>query len=103
MPFLLIALILLTSGAPAQANDPVQHGRALAREFCGPCHAIDAKGESARPGAIPLRRLGRSYDLDALPRRLVRGISATHPGMPEVRFLPQDARDLRAYLRTIQE
>jgi hypothetical protein len=33
---------------------------------------------------------------------LVRGISATHPDMPEIRFNEDDARAVRDYLRTIQ-
>jgi cytochrome c len=103
MPRRFVALLLITLAAPAQANDSVRHGRALALEFCSRCHAIGAKGESPRAGTLPLRRLRQSLDLDSLPDRLMRGISATHPEMPEIRFRPQDARDMRDYLRSIQE
>ena len=41
------------------------------------------------------------FDLDHFPRRLIRGLSSNHPDMPEFKFSPQDARDLRDYLRTI--
>jgi hypothetical protein len=33
---------------------------------------------------------------------LERGISSTHPDMPVVKFSHEDARDVRAYLRSIQ-
>ena len=58
---------------------------------------------SPHRAAPPFRILGRSFDLDEFPQRLVRGLSAMHPDMPEIRFSVDDARDLRAYLRTIQE
>jgi hypothetical protein len=53
--------------------------------------------------APPLRRTSRNFDLDQFPRTLIRGISSGHPDMPQVKFSPQDARDVRDYLRTIQE
>lgn len=61
--------------------------------------------ERVRAGIVRrrLRRLGRSFDLDDLPRLLSRGISAGHPDMPEVKFGGDDARAVGAYLRTIQE
>jgi mono/diheme cytochrome c family protein len=96
----LLALILLS--ATAQAQDPIRHGRAVVKEFCSHCHAVGAIGKSPRRSAPPFRNLGRSFDLDQLPRRLERGISAGHPDMPEFKFTEQDARDVAAYLRTIQ-
>jgi hypothetical protein len=46
--------------------------------------------------------LGQRLDFDRLPRLLQRGISTGHPDMPLVKFSEDDARDLRAYLRSIQ-
>jgi len=96
----LIALGLLT--APASAQDPLRHGRALLQEFCGSCHAIGSHDRSRHKGAPPFRTLGRSFDLDDFPRLLARGISSGHPDMPEFRFGDEDAHDASAYLRTIQ-
>ena len=102
MRFLTALLVVLASAVSVSAG-PVEHGRALADEFCGPCHAVGRKDRSPHAAAPALRELGKYYDLDALPHRLMRGISASHPEMPVVKFRPRDARDLRAYLRTIQD
>lgn len=98
---LMIVAILPSSGASAQ--DPVRHGRALVREFCSGCHAVGPRGRSPHRSAPPFRSLGRSFDLDDFPRLLARGVSATHPDMPEIRFKDEDARAVRDYLRTIQQ
>jgi mono/diheme cytochrome c family protein len=102
MPLLALVLVMMALSAAASAG-PVEHGRSLAKQFGGPCHALGRSGLSPHRAAPPLRRIGQFYDLDALPRRLEGGISASHPDMPVVKFRPQDARDLRAYLRAIQD
>ncbi len=89
--------------ATARAQDPVRHGRALVQEFCARCHAIGARGGSPHVSAPPFRTLGRSFDLDQFPRLLERGIASGHPDMPEFKFSEDDARAVRAYLRTIQQ
>lgn len=96
----LLALVMLI--ATAQAQDPIRHGRAVVKEFCARCHAIGQAGKSPHPNAPPFRNLGRSFEIDQLPRRLERGISSGHPDMPEFKFTAKDARDVTAYLRTIQ-
>ena len=102
MRLILSLVLLLTMAARAQAQDPARHGRALVKEFCARCHAIGTSGKSPHAGAPPFRTLGRSFDLDELPRRLERGISSGHPDMPEFKFTDRDARDVAAYLRAIQ-
>ena len=101
--FLAAAAFALVSGSAVQAQDPARHGRALLAENCARCHAIDKTGKSPLAGAPPFRTLGRSFDLDQFPRLLERGISSGHPDMPEFKFGADDARAVRAYLRTIQE
>ena len=104
LPTIFLLFVVLTgAGTAAQAQDPVRHGRALVKEFCGRCHAIGESGKSAHPDAPPFRTLGRSFDLDQFPRLLERGISSGHPDMPEFKFSLDDANAVRAYLRTIQE
>jgi cytochrome c len=97
-----LALAMTTLSAAGQSQDPVSHGRALAREFCGPCHAIGKSGRSPHADAPPFRNIGRTYDLDEFPRVLSSGLLSGHPDMPQFRFHFPDARDLRDYLRTIQ-
>jgi len=87
----------------AQAQDPAQRGRALLKEFCASCHAIGKTGNSPMRGALPFRMLSRSFDLDQFPRLLERGLSSSHPTMPEFKFSGRDARAATAYLRTIQQ
>jgi cytochrome c len=95
--------VLAVGVCAAQAQDPASRGRALVREFCSSCHAIGKSGNSPHKSAPPFRTLGQSFDLDQFPRRLERGISATHPDMPEFKFNSDDARAVRDYLRTIQQ
>ena len=97
-------LILPIFGSAAQAQDPVRRGRALLKEFCANCHAIGRTGKSRKPGALPLRELGRSFDLDQFPRGLKRGMLVrVIPAMPEFKFNDDDARAMTAYLRSIQQ
>jgi len=103
MRVVLTIVVLTLSIAPASAQDPVRHGRALLQEFCGSCHAVGRNDRSRHVGAPPFRALGRSFDLDDFPRLLARGISSDHPDMPEFRFSADDARDASAYLRTLQQ
>lgn len=78
-------------------------GRALLKELCSSCHAIDKLDVSPRPAAPPLRMIGQSFDLDDFARRLRTGLASTHPDMPEFRFGEDDADAVVAYLRTIQQ
>ncbi len=101
---LVVALPALAVGdTAAQAQDPVRHGRALVKQFCARCHSVTRRGRSPHADAPPLRHMGRTFDLDEFPHTLERGISSSHPAMPEFKFDHDDARAVRAYLRTIQQ
>ena len=102
LPLIVSLLALSALGSAAQAQDPARRGRALLKEFCASCHAIGRSGISPVRGAMPLRMLGRSFDLDEFPQLLRRGISSSHPTMPEFKFSEDDARAVTAYLRSIQ-
>ncbi len=103
LPPIACALAVLILASAAQAQDPSRHGRALLKEFCARCHAIGKTGRSPLRNAPPFRTLGRTFDLDRLSSRLERGISSSHPGMPEFKFSEVDARAAVAYLRSIQQ
>ncbi len=98
----LLAPLSLIAVAQAQTQDPIRHGRALVGEFCARCHAVARFGKSPDRNAVPFRTLGRNFDLDQLPRLLERGISSTHPDMPDFKFSEDDAHDAAAYVRSIQ-
>jgi cytochrome c553 len=96
-------LVLSILGSAAHAQDPALRGRALLKEFCASCHAIGKTGKSRMPGAVPLRMLGRSFELDQFAQDLRRGVLGGHPGMPEIKFSDDDARAVSAYLHSIQQ
>ena len=98
---LLSACLLTVSPVGAQPQDPLRHGRALLQEFCGHCHAVGRT--DIKRNAPPFRTLGRNFDLDQFPRLLERGISSTHPDMPQVKFSVDDAHAATNYLRSIQK
>jgi cytochrome c len=102
LPLIASLLALSILGSAAQAQDPARRGRALLKEFCASCHAIGKTGRSPMRSAVPFRTLSRSFDLDEFPRLLRRGISSSHPTMPEFKFSEDDARAVAAYLRSIQ-
>ena len=102
MPLMAALLVLVLFGSAAHAQDPIRVGHELLREHCASCHAIGKTGASPHADAPPLRRLGRNFDLDEFPKVLERGISSSHPDMPEFKFSHGDARAARDYLRTIQ-
>jgi cytochrome c len=104
MKVLLTVLLLVPVFAGvANAQNPESRGRVVVTEFCARCHAIGKTGRSPHASAPPFRTLGRSFDLDQLPRVLERGISSGHPDMPEFKLGADDARAVSAYLRTIQQ
>src|SRR5690349_24986895 len=78
----LFSIFVVLGAGSAQAQDPVARGQALVAEFCGSCHAIGVKGRSRHSDAPPFRNLGRSVDLDELPRTLERGMSGGQTDMP---------------------
>jgi mono/diheme cytochrome c family protein len=68
MRVLVLTLLVLASAGDAQAaQTPVRHGRALAREFCGSCHAVGLRDRSRHAAALWQR-----IDLDRVPRMLQR-------------------------------
>ena len=92
---------LLAGATLAQPKDPLRHGRQLLQEYCGQCHAVGRT--DIKRNAPPFRTLGSELDLDNFERKFERGISSTHPAMPEVKFTAEDASDAAAYLRSIQK
>jgi mono/diheme cytochrome c family protein len=96
-------IVLALAGTPAAAQELAARGHALLSEMCASCHAIERTGASPHPAAPPFRTIGRRLDVDDLYDRLREGLSAGHRDMPSFRFTREDARAVRAYLRTIEE
>ncbi len=96
--------MLLAAVGPSQSEElsPQDRGRALVSRLCGQCHAIGATGESPHPAAPAFRHLDRRLDLDTFNERLREGLFSGHPDMPQFRMRREEARAVRAYLRSIQ-
>ena len=98
------AFVLLLAGlVPAAAQDRIARGRALLTQMCSSCHAVGTRGASPNPAAPAFRIISRRMDLDDLYERLREGLSSGHRDMPTFRFSREDARAVRAYLRTIEK
>lgn len=97
------AALLVAGLADAGAQEPAARGRALLKEYCANCHAIDRLDTSPHRAAPPFRVIGESFDLDRFARQLRRGLASSHPDMPEFHFNGDDADAIVAYLRTIQQ
>lgn len=96
------AILLLTASAPAHSEELEERGRVLVTRLCGQCHAVGPSGSSPHPAAPPFRRLGDRVDLDTFNERLREGLFAGHSDMPQFRMSREEARAVRAYLRSIQ-
>ncbi len=100
-----LTALALTACASAPATpppgDPVE-GQKVAGELCASCHAIGATGASPSPVAPPLRTVLASYDPDRLASDLENAVAIRHLEMPRFYFGGNHARDVVAYIRTIQ-
>jgi cytochrome c len=98
-----LAVVLLLAGlGPAAAQGRVARGKALLTEMCASCHAVGTRGASPNPAAPAFRIISRRMELNELYERLRDGLSSGHRDMPTFRFTREDARAVRAYLRTIE-
>jgi len=101
------ACLLIGLGACASGpdnpppGDPVE-GKAVAQQLCASCHAVEATGESPNPVAPPLRHVLAAYDPDQLAEDLEHAVAIRHLEMPRFYFGGNHARDVVAYLKTIQ-
>ncbi len=107
----LIAMAGLLSGcateavAPAFATGPAvaaERGFSLARQKCGGCHALGLSDESRQPMAPPFRAMGLRYNDIGFERRMTELDRRGHGEMPPVRLTTSEARDLAAYIRSLE-
>jgi cytochrome c len=103
--FAVLALLALAA-LPAQADrNSVAHGRAIAKENCGRCHALGRTGRSPNPKSPPFRTLAQKYPLSNLEEALGEGIVVGHEGpeMPQFKFSTTQIEQLLAYLASVQK
>ena len=74
-----MALALFGGSAAAQeADDAVTRGAEIARQLCGPCHAIGPTGKSPNPKAPPFRRLEARLTLEGVEDVLAEEMALGH-------------------------
>jgi mono/diheme cytochrome c family protein len=106
--FVLLLPALFAFCAPAALAGPdaatLARGRAIAKENCGRCHAVGAKGASPNPKSPPFRFLAKRYPLSNLEEALGEGIVVGHEGleMPQFRLDAAQIEALLGYLASIQ-
>lgn len=81
----------------------IERGQALAERRCGGCHAVGPTGQSAQAMAPPFRDLGLRYNAIALERRMAGMTSRGHHEMPPLRVERDEARDLVAYIDSLDD
>lgn len=101
--FATAALTAMAGMSLAQVAPDVQRGRTLAATYCAGCHSIDKVGPSPLSIAPPFRELHENYPVEALEEALVEGIVTGHPSMPQFSFDPDQASNLIAYLKTLEQ
>jgi mono/diheme cytochrome c family protein len=98
-----IAAALSGSVVSANAQSPAaQRGLTFVRVHCAQCHSIDRISDSPLTIAPPFRTLHLRYPIESLERRLLEGVVAGHPTMPQFRLDPDQVANVIAYLKTLE-
>ena len=99
---LAVAIIAACPGLARAEGGLVSHGRDLAQQLCGTCHALGSAERSPNPIAPAFRHIEPRVDLDEMTQKLQEGIIGGHPEMPVFKLTGPKARALVAYMRSIQ-
>ena len=100
-----IASFSISTVARAADGDP-KRGHAIAKKYCSPCHAVEAKQKkSPVADAPPFSTFASKWPLEDIEEALAEGIMVGHEGvqMPVFELDPPSIEDLIAYLRSIQD
>jgi cytochrome c len=104
---LLLAAALAASLIPQSAigqDDAtrVRRGQELLTAKCSRCHAVGRTGTSPHSAAPAFRTLSRKYPIEGLAEALAKGLTVSHPDMPEFVFEPAEVGAILSYLKSIQ-
>ena len=106
MPCAIVLGLLVVQPLAAQNRKAdIAAGKALARENCMECHAIDGTGKSRASRAPAFRTLAKRYKLDNLQEAFAEGIAVGHRGvdMPEFQFAPDETDALISFIKSLQK
>ena len=85
--------ILAGELTPAQVE-----GRAILKNKCGRCHAIDVDGSSPLAKAPLFRNLYKKFSVKELRMRLSEGVVSHYRGMPQIDFTSEEIDRIIDYL-----
>jgi mono/diheme cytochrome c family protein len=98
----LVAAMLFAGAASAPAHaDELAHGRQLAEDMCGTCHAIGPEDETENVEAPTFSEIAGRYSVWDLQEALAEGIVVGHEDMPEFTLTPQQINALLTYMDTL--
>jgi cytochrome c len=98
-----IALSMLATAIPCNAEPSVLAGKAFAQSNCSHCHSIDKFTRSPLAIAPPFRTLHERYPVESLEEALAEGITTGHPSMPEFRLDPGQIGDFISFLKSLEQ
>jgi mono/diheme cytochrome c family protein len=97
---MLLAAASLAPAAAQEIGDPRQ-GRALAREVCAVCHAVDAgASNSPRPDAPTFETIARTPGMSEIA--LNAALHTSHRTMPNLILTAPEARNVIAYILSLK-
>jgi cytochrome c len=97
-----IAVGILATAIPCNAEPNVMAGKAFAQANCSHCHSIDKVTRSPLGIAPPFRTLHERYPVQSLEEALGEGITTGHPNMPEFRLDPGQVGDFISFLKSLE-
>lgn len=97
-----VAACVSTGGeAPGATNPAAERGQRFAQRACAGCHAVEPSGESRNPTAPNFASLRMRYTSPQLERRFAAISEHGHYEMPPIYILPDEGRDLAAYIESL--
>ena len=98
----ILAVMFLTPGLGALAQEfgDAEAGRALAREVCATCHAVE-DGDGAYPAAPAFRAIAEVPGMTSTAITVI--LRTPHREMPDLILTPEEIRDVGAYILTLKE
>jgi cytochrome c len=80
----------------------LEHGRQLALQNCGGCHAVAFENESPNIKAPAFRDLAERVPVDTIDEMLLVKLSPRHTDMPTFEITTTQAADIAGYIASIQ-
>jgi mono/diheme cytochrome c family protein len=96
----LAAVAAITLSGVASAQERVEQGHEIARNWCSGCHVVEAGGASGSDAAPPLPAVAQNPALS--PDRLRAWLADPHPPMPNLSLTRDEIEALVAYIGSLR-